>query len=87
MPAGLVASAWAGTLRNEDRQVYKYVVHWEDLEPAVSGEILPGQKLDLRDAAATIELVGKRDSIYMRPGERIVIAGGILRSLDHPIED
>ena len=77
----------AGTLRNLDRQVYTYAVHWDDLEPATRGEIKPNETVTFRNATGYIELVGKRDSIYMRHDEAILIQGAILRSPTHPIED
>ena len=77
----------AGTLKNTDRQVYIYAVHWDDLEPATRGEIKPNETVVLRNATGYIELVNKRDSIYMRHDEAILIQGAILRSPTHPIED
>ncbi|GAB7081731.1 hypothetical protein [Megalodesulfovibrio paquesii] len=77
----------AGTLRNMDRQIYTYAVHWDDLETATKGEIKPNETVMLRNATGYIELLGKRDSIYMRHDEAIQIQGGILRSPSHPILD
>ncbi|AGW12024.1 hypothetical protein [Megalodesulfovibrio gigas] len=83
----LPLSSFAGTLKNMDRQVYTYAVHWDDLEPAARGEIKPNETVVLRNATGYIELVNKRDSIYMRYDEAILIQGAILRSPTHPIED
>lgn len=80
-------SLHAGTLQNLDPETYQYAVHWEDLEPVTKGEIFPGETVELRNATAYIELVGKRDNIYKRPDESILIQGGVLRSPSNPIED
>lgn len=77
----------AGSLKNLDRQVYSFAVHWEDLEPPAYGEIKPNETVHLRNATGYIELLNKRDSIYMRHDEAILIQGAILRSPTNPIED
>jgi hypothetical protein len=76
---GAVASSEAGTLVNRDRKPYKYSIFWDDLSVPVKGDIGPMEKVFFPDKAATIELVGKRDNIYVRAQESVYILNGVMR--------
>lgn len=74
-------AAHAGVLRNEDEKEYKVTVHWEDLSPPETFVMAPGEKRHFEDKPSTVELVGRKDNIYVRPQEEIVIRGGVMRRL------
>jgi len=80
MLAVLVASGWtwAGTLVNGDNVAHQFAAHWDDLEEPTEGVIQPGETIELRPVDSTLELVGKRDNIYMAHNETIRIRFGIL---------
>lgn len=73
------ATAEAGTLINRDKKQYKYSIFWDDLSAPIKGDIGPSEKVSFPDKAATIELIGKRDNIYVRGQESIFILNGVMR--------
>ncbi len=74
-----VTEVFAGSIRNTDNKEYEYSVHWSDLSPPESGKIGPKEVQSFADKPATVDLHGQKDNIYVRPGERILIVGGIMR--------
>ena len=73
-----------GTIRNRDAKPYKFTVHWDDLSPPETYEINPGEERRFEEKRATIELVGQRDSIYVRPGDGVIIVNGVMGLLPPP---
>lgn len=72
----------AGSIRNADAVDYKCKLHWEDLSPPTIFEIQPGESRQFEDKRVTVELVGKKDNIYVRPEERVMILNGVIRRLE-----
>jgi len=75
----MAASAAAGTVRNEDAREYSITVHWEDLSPPETFELPPGEERRFEDKRATVELVGRKDNIYMQPEDVVVVQDGVMR--------
>ena len=74
--------AWAVTLVNRDDSGYQWAVYWQDLSGIDRGDIGPRGKVELpKDAQGLLELVGKFDNIYVKPGETIVIIDGVMRKM------
>lgn len=75
------AASWAdaGMLVNRDKKVYKYSIFWDDMSVPVRGEIGPSEKVSFPDKPATVELIGKRDNIYVRAQETLFIQNGVMR--------
>ncbi len=76
--------AHGGTIRNTDNKEYVFVVHWEDLSTPEKYEISPGESRSFDDKRATIELLGKKDNIYVRPTDAVVIRNGVMQVLEKP---
>ncbi len=74
-----VQTASCFTLVNEDKAAYSYAVYWEDLSGVDKGSVEPGASVELPDKAGLVELIGKRDNIYVRPGDIVRIHRGVMR--------
>jgi|GEM_PF-6237573 len=73
------SNALAGTLVNRDKKVYKYSIFWDDMSAPVKGEIGPSEKVSFADKPATLELVGRKDNIFVKTQETIFIQNGVMR--------
>jgi len=69
----------AGTLVNRDKKVYRYSIFWDDMSAPVKGEIGPSEKISFADKPATVELVGRKDNIFVKTQETIFIQNGVMR--------
>ncbi len=69
----------AGMVVNRDKKTYVIVAHWDDLSTPEKQEIHPGEKLFFEDKPCTVEVIGQRDNMYLRPRETIILSNGVLR--------
>ncbi len=73
------ALATAGTIRNDDDREYTLTLHWEDLSPPETFTLASGAERRFEDKRVTVELVGKKDNMYIWPQELVVIRNGVMR--------
>lgn len=83
----LASGAWAGTIRNEDDSEYTVTLHWEDLSPPETFTLAPGGERRFEDKRGTVELVGKKDNMYVWPQELVVIRNGVMRRVEEEAGD
>lgn len=72
----------AGKITNKDKQTYKVRIYWDDLSPTIEEELPWKGEAEFADKGCTIELMGKKDNIYVMPGRDVIIRGGVLRHVE-----
>lgn len=81
--AGVLAlqavGASAGSIRNDDDREYTVTLHWEDLSPPETFTLESGGERRFEDKRVTVELVGKKDNMYVWPRELVVVRNGVMR--------